>query len=178
MIRMLRDLKRALDRRAARRAERIALVDLLGHPNAPDSPHHVTAWEALFARPEWKTTAVGHDGKCSRCGAVVAPDQGVCGACGAVWRQPTRRAARAPLLVFWSVALISSIGLSLTAIRLGSRLAQAWFRARYPGHEIDLELVGFVESYLLVSGVFVLLLLSTFVLERLDLAPKGQWDER
>lgn len=167
-------LRRAARERAARHAERIPHLDRLGLPHDGD-PHQLTPWEEIFARPEWQETKQEHHGQCTCCGASVEADQSSCGVCGAVWREPAKRSVM-PYVVFWSAAILASIALSLTVARVLGLIAYHWLSTHHPGKPIDSDLLGFGQTYLMVSGALVILLLFTFVLERLDFGAKGHWE--
>jgi len=167
--------RRAARERMARHAERITHLDRLGQAHSPESPHQLTPWEELFARPEWRETTAGHDGRCACCGAAVGLDQTHCGGCGAVWHPSGKTRNRAPYVVFWSVAITVSIAVSLTVARLFGQIAYRWFAIHYPSKVIDSDLVSFGQTYLLVSGALLILLFFTYVLEKLDFGGKGFW---
>lgn len=169
-------LRRAARERMARHSERIAHLDRLGQAAPTGSPHQLTPWEEIFARPEWRKTAASHHGHCARCGTDVDSHQVACCGCGAVWHEPDKSGDKTPYVVFWSVAITVSIAISLTVARVVGHIAYQWYSIHYPGKRIDSELIGFGQTYLLVSGALLILLLFTYILERLDIGPKGYWE--
>ena len=140
-------LKRAVSERRARHADRIRHLDRLGQPHDSESPHQLSPWEEIFARPEWRETTAN---------------------------EPAKPRNLTPYIVFWSVAITVSIVISLTVARLAAAIAYRWFSTHYPGKPIDSDLVGFGQTYLLVSGALLILLLFTYILEKLDLSGKGR----
>jgi len=159
---------RAARNRVVRQAERASQIDRLGDP-AANPPGRLSPWEEIFARPEWRQTApVGrHDGHCSHCGASPPQNVVICGACGWVWRPRLRLVGWAAQVRFWAAATAASVILSIGGTRLLSWLASSWYIERYPDRPVDEGFVGFVDAYCMVSGVMLLLLLATIVLERL-----------
>jgi hypothetical protein len=178
----LRGFRQACRDRQREIAARIALVDKLGRRPRENTLEHrgedftaqLSPWEAIFARPEWVQAPESHDGRCSCCGAAVSLDKVICDICGAGWKNVVNNKKK--LCAF----CVLSIGIALTIGGLLGRAVSSIVEKHYLGNTnvvtVNSEFISFIESYVFVTGIFISLLVATYVFEKMNLAPKGAWE--
>ena len=177
----LRRLRQACRDRQREIAARVALVDKLGRTPRENSSEHrgedfaaqLSPWEAIFARPEWGQAAESHDGRCSCCGAAVSLDKVVCDICGAIWSRPANNKRKSCVFCILSV-VVAVIGGYLLGVYF-SYIVSHYYNMNSNGRLINYGFVNFMESYIWISGTFLILLLATHLFEKLNIGSKGMW---
>ncbi|HXP95486.1 MAG TPA: hypothetical protein VN809_02155 [Telmatospirillum sp.] len=177
----LRELRQACRDRQREIAARVALIDKLGplpredpsEPCGEDVASQLSPWEAIFARPEWRRAPESHDGRCSCCGAAVSLDKATCDICGAVWGVPANNKAR--LCVFCILSVVLSIVGGYFIGKSFPYIIHHYYNFIFNGRLINYGFVNFMESYIWVSGTFLILLLATYLFEKLNIGSKGMW---
>lgn len=162
-------------------AERVALVDKLDRPFSSGRTdlqdggfgRSLSPWEEIFARPEWRSEPAGHNGQCSCCGAVVDHGRAVCGICGAMWTKSKKRKVSIYIYVTCSIFLSIIAGGVFQDIFL-----YFIYNISEVGRNINYDFVNFMKSYIFVSCTFLVLLLATFIFEKLNIAPSCVWVSR
>jgi hypothetical protein len=132
-------------------------------------------WKALFALPEPQETPVGHLNHCDLCRAEVGPFEKRCPACGGVWRETGKNPHRLRNYLFG----ISSMAISTAFGTFCHSLFKDYFQRQSTvldsSATINPEMWRFLDSYLWLIATVAMLFLSTFVFERLHVAPTGRW---
>lgn len=171
-----RSRQRALAEKVALLAELERTPTMGSLPARGASPiHPASAWEKLFASPEWRGPSVGHDGRCGVCAADVQLHQIHCAQCGAQWSSLPLGQDRKHFRPFCVAAILLSVVTGYGFQGIFSYFVDKSIAAKNVYLLQNAEFISFAESYIFIFVLFVVLLLSTFVYERFYSAPDGAW---
>jgi hypothetical protein len=128
------------------------------------------AFHRIFNVPRHRDLTYAHRGRCRLCHAKVDLHSRHCGHCGAQWREfkgEQPHIAERHFRLFSAASLVVAlIGGVCIKFAVGSLLR------RVSSYQ---DFIEFAEDYLWVSGTILLLVLATYVYERLNIAAKGEW---
>jgi hypothetical protein len=159
----------------------MALVDKLGQATSGDetsviddeSRPPLSPWEKIFARPEWQKQRQSHNGQCSCCTGAVSLTETTCVTCGAIWRKPPKN--KYAYLSYIIASLLISVAAGFYLKYIFELYIYRSYKDDITGKLMNIDFVNFMESYIWVSSAILVLLLSTYVFERLPIAPKETW---
>jgi ribosomal protein L40E len=167
-------VRQALRDRRALLADRTAYIDKLDRSPrqlaGEDGPQPLSSWEAIFARPDWPKEKAGHNGRCSCCGAKVSPSATTCGNCGATWMTHVKRKHKIRRFLFCVVSIAISLIIGRSCAEI---FVYSYYRFNTVG--INYDFVNFGEWYIWATCTVLVLVLSTYIYEKMDIAPKGIW---
>ena len=124
-------------------------------------------WDKIFGRTGQGPHRFSHRGRCGVCGAAVDFHASRCPHCQAEWVETGGRHSRRSAIIF--------VLLSLSVALPGGIACRYGAGKLLENPERNPDFVSFAQNYLWIAGTVLILVVATYVYERLDIAPSGHW---
>jgi hypothetical protein len=133
-----------------------------------------SAWQALYVHPERQRPEITHRGRCGLCRTRLGRHDAECPQCHACWQARDKHQYRVRYWLFGLASMAAAFAIGGVSHIAFTRFLEP-SQSEPPSAAINHDFLLFMDSYLWVFTTVLVLILSTYLFEILDLAPRGRW---